>query len=38
MAGRHGDPAAALAAAPALLVELNRLADYLRTQHRVEMS
>ncbi|MEC5386954.1 response regulator [Uliginosibacterium sp. H3] len=32
MAGRHGDPAAAVAAAPALLVELNRLSAYLRTQ------
>ncbi|MDB5799715.1 MAG: hybrid sensor histidine kinase/response regulator [Rhodocyclales bacterium] len=34
MAGRHGDPAAAVAAAPALLIELNRLAAYLRTQLR----
>ncbi len=29
MAGRHGDPATAIAAAPALLVELNRLAALL---------
>jgi two-component system, sensor histidine kinase and response regulator len=36
MAGRHGDPAAAVAAAPALLVELNRLAAYLRTQLKPE--
>ncbi|MFT3733839.1 MAG: response regulator [Rhodocyclaceae bacterium] len=38
MAGRSGDTSTAVALASPLLAELNRLADFLRTQHRPELS